>query len=188
MRSPNALTWLVVVAYFACVGQGAEPTVGSTSPSESPGATRRIGIYDSRAIAIAGISGKDLRERLNHMKAEYEKAKAEGNQKRVQELKAEGIAGQNRLHKQGFSTAPVDDILAYIKNSLPEIRQKARVEAIVSKWDKETLAKYKDAELVDVTMALVDAFHPNEKQRKYAVEIQKHAPIPLDQAEKIKDW
>jgi hypothetical protein len=59
---------------------------------------------------------------------------------------------------------------------------------LVSKWDQETLAKYPSAELVDVTMMLVDAFQPNERQRQSAIEIQKHEPIPLEDAEKIKDW
>ena len=58
---------------------------------------------------------------------------------------------------------------------------------LLSKWDKDGLARYKDAELVDVTMALVDAFSPGERQRKTVIEIQKHEPIPLEQAEQIKD-
>lgn len=59
--------------------------------------------------------------------------------------------------------------------------------ALVSKWDKDGLARYRDAELVDVTMALVDALNPNDRQRKSAIEIQKHEPIPLEKAEGIKD-
>ena len=89
---------------------------------------------------------------------------------------------------QGFSTASVDDILKHIKDSLPTIEQKACVDVIVSKWDEKTLAKHKSAKRVDVTIMLVDAFHPNEKQRKSALEIQKATPISLEQAEKIKDW
>ncbi len=58
---------------------------------------------------------------------------------------------------------------------------------LVSKWDKETLAKHPSAELIDVTMHLVDAFNPNERQRKSAVEIQKHQPISLEEADKIDD-
>jgi hypothetical protein len=57
----------------------------------------------------------------------------------------------------------------------------------VSKWDKANLAKHPSAELVDVTSALIDAFNPSDRGRKYAIDIQKHDPIPLEQAEKIKD-
>jgi len=88
---------------------------------------------------------------------------------------------------QGFSTAPVDNILEHIKDRLPAVKQKAGVSVLVSKWDKKTLAKYPSAELVDVTPELIDAFDPNERQRKSAIAIQKHKPISLKQAENIKD-
>jgi hypothetical protein len=52
---------------------------------------------------------------------------------------------------------------------------------------KAGLAKHINAEVVDVTMALVEAFKPNERQRKSAITIQQHDPIPLDRAEKIRD-
>jgi anti-sigma factor ChrR (cupin superfamily) len=150
----------------------------------------RVGTYDSRAIAVASVDSERCSKQtewLKNLKAEQDKAKAEGNQKRVAELEAEGQAHLKLRHKQGFSTAPVDDILANIKDKMPDIAKAANVSAIVSKWDKETLAKYKSAELVDVTMALVDALHPNERQRKWAVEIQKHPPITLEEAENLKD-
>ncbi len=75
----------------------------------------------------------------------------------------------------------------HIKDQMPEIAKAADVGLIVSKWDKDTLARYKSAELVDVTMALVDAFQPNDRQRQSAIEIQKHEPIPLDKAGKLDD-
>jgi hypothetical protein len=124
---------------------------------------------------------------MGDLKAERDKAKATGDQKRVAELEAEGAARQQIMHKQAFSTAPVTNILEQIKDRLPAIKEKDGVIDLVSKWDKPGLAKYKDAEVVDVTMALVDAFNPNDRQRKSAMEIQKNDPIPLEQAEKIKD-
>ncbi|MFA6290692.1 MAG: hypothetical protein WC637_02860 [Victivallales bacterium] len=157
----------------------------SASPSS---AKTRVGVYDSRAIAVAFINSQVYKDtdgkKLNEMIAEHDKAKAEGNKKRVDELEAWGKEQQTLLHKQGFSTAPVDGILIHIKDQMPEIAKTAGVVAIVSKWDKETLAKYKSAELVDVTMALVNAFHPTERQLKAAIEIQKHDPLPLEQIDK----
>jgi hypothetical protein len=151
----------------------------------------RIGVYDSRAIAVAFVGSPVYKatngKKLTEMMAEHEKAKAEGNQKRIAELEAWGKAQQALLHKQGFSTAPVDNILQQVDDRLPAIKQKADVTVLVSKWDKETLAKHPSAELIDVTMDLVDAFNPNERQRKSAVEIQKHQPISLEEADKIDD-
>ncbi|MFA5393666.1 MAG: hypothetical protein WC081_01500 [Candidatus Ratteibacteria bacterium] len=147
----------------------------------------RVGTYDSRAVAAAYVGTTAFNKDMKELTTKYEKAKNEGNKKRMAELEAQGKAQQVLLHKQGFSTAPVDNILEHIKGKLPEIARKSGVEVIVSKWDKKTLAKYKSAEFVDVTMALVDALQPNDRQRKSAIEIQKHKPISLRQAGNIND-
>ena len=89
------------------------------------------------------------------------------------------MAWQEKAHRQAFGTAPVDDLLLYITNALPEIRKDAGVTAIISKWDEPQLRKHPGAQIVDVTMKLVDAFHPNERQRKAAIEIRRRKPIAL---------
>jgi len=80
-----------------------------------------------------------------------------------------------------------DSVLAHIQDRLPEIAKAAGVGPIVSKWDMDALARYKSAELVDVTMPLVNAFPPNERQLKFAIDIQQQAPIPLADAGKTAD-
>jgi hypothetical protein len=175
--------WMACMVLFltAFAGYAGSRAGAEDKPKE------RIGIYDSRAIAVA-FSGSEAHEKLlSNRKAEFEKAKAAGDEKRVAELKKEGAEEQKLRHKQGFSTAPVDDILECIKDAQAAIKQKANVTVLVSKWDKESLAKHLSAEQIDITMDLVDAFHPKERQRKSALEIQKSQPIPLEQADKIKD-
>jgi len=171
----------VVVSMMALTGCAREsaPTRARTR--------ERIGVYDSRAIAVAFAGSEVFNKWMSALREEHEKAKAAGDQKRVAELEAEVAERQKSMHKQGFSTAPVDNILEQIKDRLPAIRQGAGVGVLVSKWDKDTLAKHSSAERVDVTMELIDAFNPNERQRKSAIEIQKHKPIPLNQAESIRD-
>ena len=163
----------------------------ATALAQEPAAKVRVGIYDSRAIAVAFGGSEAFQastgKQLAALRAEYNEAKAAGNQKRVAELEAQGKAQQVLLHKQGFSTAPVDDILDHIKDKIPGIAKAAGVGPIVSKWDKDALAKYKSAELVDVTMPLVNAFHPIERQLKFAIDIQKQAPISLEEAEKMEN-
>ena len=160
------------------------------APAQETGASARVGVYDSRAVAVAfghsEVYEATVGKQLAAMTAEYNAAKAAGNQKRVAELEAQGQARQ-KLLMQGFSTAPVDDILKFIQDKIPAIAKAAGAGPIVSKWDRDALAKYKSAELVDVTMPLVNAFHPNERQLKFAIDIQKLAPIPLDEAEKMTD-
>ncbi len=148
----------------------------------------RIGTYDSRAIAVAFVGSEVYKstvgKKMVDMMAEYKKAEAEGDKKRVEEVKAWGEAQQALRHRQAFSTAPVDDILEHITDRLPAIKKQADAELLVSKWDEKTLARYRSAERVDVTMRLVEALKPNEKQKKSAVGIQEHDPVPL---EKMKD-
>lgn len=149
--------------------------------------TLGVGVYDSRAVAVAFVGTTAFNAWMGELQDEMDKAKSEGDKKKIKELKAEGKARQNQLHKQGFSTAPVDDLLIHIQDKLPEILKAANVEVLVSKWDEAALANYASSEHVDVTMVLVDAFQPNERQRQSAVEIQKHSPISLEQAEKMDD-
>lgn len=150
----------------------------------------RIGTYDSRSVAIAFVGSEVYKatagKKLADMMTEYKKAEAAGDTKRVEELKAWGEAQQALLHRQGFSTAPVDDILGYISEELPQIKKQANIDLLVSKWDTKALAKHKTAERVDVTMSLVAAFRPNEKQKKSAIEIQKHDPVPLKKMKEHK--
>lgn len=150
-------------------------------------AKERIGIYDSRAVAVAFAGSLVHEKQLRQLMAEHKKAKEAGELETVARLEAEAKARQMKAHKQAFGTAPVDDILAHITNVLPEIQRTADVTAILSKWDKTGLKTHPGAEKVDVTMMLVDAFEPNERQRESAIEIQKHKPISLKQAERSED-
>ena len=185
------MTTARMMAAALCLVLWATPALAGEPAAKPADAKVRIGVYDSRAIVVAFFGSEAFKasdgKELADKKAEYDKAKAEGNQARVAELEAWGKALQIRLHKQGFSTAPVDDILKHVKDKMPEIAKSAGVGPIVSKWDKATLAKYMSAEQVDITMALINAFHPTEGQLKAAIDIQKKTPISLKEAENIND-
>lgn len=138
--------------------------------------TERIGVYDSRAVAIAFAGSSFQQQRMNSLKEAHLRAKESGASGEMARLVAEVKKQQADLHLQGFSTAPVDDLLAYIASELPKLEAEARVTKLVSKWNASELKKYANAEQVDVTMKLVDAFQPSDQQRKYAIEIQKREP------------
>jgi len=166
----------VSLAASGCASKPAEP-------AKSP--TEKIGVYDSRAVAIAWVGTEAFNQSMDALRKESEKAKATGDRERAAALEKEGAAMQQRLHTQGFSTAPVDDILAHFQDQLAQIRVATGAAALVSKWDEAALAKHAGAEQLDVTEKLVDALHPNDRQRKSALEIVKSKPIPLAQAEKL---
>ncbi len=115
---------------------------------------------------------------LNDLRAEHKKAKAAGDVKRVKELDVEGPALQELMHKQGFSTWPVDNILEKIEGKVAEIATQADVEVIVSKWD--IVYRGSAVEFVDVTDLMVKPFNPNKATLKIIKDIQKQAPVPLE--------
>jgi len=146
---------------------------------KSDGPKVRVGIYDSRAVAVAFAHSDWNEKRLEPKMAEMEKAKAIGDTKKIKELDEWGKAQQAKFHRQGFSTTSVDDILEYIKDNLPQIAEDANVIALVSKWDKKTLNRYKAAELIDVTDQMAAQFNPDEKTLKTIEQLKEKKPIPL---------
>jgi hypothetical protein len=177
--------WMEVTLSATAVLAAACVRAPAAAPAEG---VRRIGVYDSRAVAVAWVGSPTFNATMKPLYDEAATAKAAGDAERLKEINAKGEARQRQLHMQGFSTAPVDDILAHLGERLPAIRQTAGVATLVSKWDKAALARYEGAERVDVTMALVDALEPNARQRQCAVSVQQHKPVPLWQARLLKDW
>jgi hypothetical protein len=82
------------------------------------------------------------------------------------------------VHHQGFGTHPVDDILETIPQEIARIKNEMHLTALVSRWDKKGLATQTAAQKVDVTDQLIEAFHPSERQRRHAIEIQAAKPVP----------
>lgn len=144
----------------------------------------RVGTFDSRAVAVAYAGSPGFDAKLKQMREQYQKAKAAGNQDKVKQLEAEGRAGQDQLHQQGFSTASVDNILAQIRDKLPAIAKEAGVDVLVSKWD----LVYRDpaAQTVDVTELIIKPFEPKPRTLQTIKELMKQQPISLEQAKKLK--
>lgn len=182
MKGPHALFCCLLLIAQVCRAEVSE------SKEDADSSVKRIGTYDSRAIAVAFVGSEIYRatagKKMAEVMTELRKAESEGDQEQIRELKDWGKARQELRHRQGFSTAPVDDILAHISKKLPGIRKRTGVDLLVSKWDAKTLAKYKSAEQIDVTMSLVDAFNPNERQKGRAISVQKHNPVPLEKMQK----
>jgi hypothetical protein len=132
-----------------------------------------------------------FKNRMSEQKAEYEKAKAVGDKKRGEEMEARSASGiwpdtgwpQNpaqgeMIHKQAFSTWPVDNILERIKGKLPEVARQADVDVIISKWD--LTYQRPEIELVDVTPLLVKLLVDDEKSLEDALKIRDMRPVPRE--------
>src|ERR1035437_10096947 len=152
---------------------------GAATFAQSKENTVRVGVYDSRAIAVAYGNSAEFRKSLEAVTADYKQAKAAKDDKRVKEIDAQMKAGQRRSHEQGFSTGSVANIMAKIKDSLPGVAKKAGVDVIVSKW--EVNYQSPGVKVVDVTDDLVALFHVSEKGLEWAKGIKTQQPVPLEQ-------
>jgi hypothetical protein len=171
-----------IVLILAALGTAGMARLGTptTAPAAPPANMVRIGTYDSRAVAVAfGRSGL-WKQQLAAKMDEQRQAKAAGDKKKLDELEAWGAAEQRRLHRQGFSTEPVDNILKQIADELPQVANDIRVVAIVRQADWRDDGQ---VELIDVTDRLVQCFNPDEKTQKIIADLRARPPVDLDALE-----
>jgi hypothetical protein len=167
---------------MAIVLAAAGNTLGQ-NPATRPSEKIRIGTYNTRAVALVYLRSASNDE-VAKLRGEIEKAKAAGDEKRVQELMPQGERGQRRAHAQVFSNAPIDNILPKLRDSMPAVAKKANVAAIIPSADWYDPA----VELVDVTDLLVEQFKPTAETRKIMAELSKNQPVDLVEAVMMKDW
>jgi hypothetical protein len=164
----------------------AEPAAKDARPAAKP---LRVGTFDSRAVALAYYRkfyrSPEFVARLKKLKEEHDRAKTAGDQEKAKKLEAEGRAEQDHSHSQVFGSAPIDEILAKVKERLPEIAKQAGVELIASKWSVTYQAP--GAQLVDVTEPMAKLFQPDEQTLKILRDLVKHPPVPAEELRKHTD-
>lgn len=166
---------LVLIA-FACVfAASAQKT---TKPV-------RVGVFDSRAVAVAFAASLYNKKELNGKIAERDTAKAAGDTKKADELERWGKERQAMMHRQGYGTASVRNLLEYIKSDLPKIAKEAGVDVIVSKWD--IVFKGEAVEFMDVTDSIAKPFNPDAKTLKQIEDIKKVKPLTEEEVANLKD-
>jgi hypothetical protein len=152
---------------------------GATAWAQSQEKALRVGVYDSRAVAVAWGNSAEFHKSLEATTADYKKAKEAKDDKRVKEIETKMKAQQRRLHEQGLSTGSVASIMAKVKERLPEVAKKAGVDVIVSKWELNYQSP--EAKVVDVTDDVVALFNVSPKGLEWVKQIKAHAPLPIEQ-------
>jgi hypothetical protein len=174
---------------MAVLGVSGIASAGEEVAPKPEKAKFRLGVFDSRAVAVAYAHSKIGQEKIGQeiqgLKKELDAAEAAGDKAKADEIRAEGKAGQERLHQQGFGTASVKKYLDPVKDKIPQVAKDAGVDVIVSKWD----LTYQNpaVETVDVTDEVVKLFEPSERVVKMVQEMKKHPPMDEDDVRKIKD-
>jgi hypothetical protein len=175
--------------FFGLLGiaaTGAEPAAKGNGQAAKP---LRVGTFDSRAVALAYYRkfyrSPEFVARMKKLKEEHDRAKAAGDQEKAKKLKAEGRGEQEHSHGQVFGSAPIDEIVAKIKDQLPAIAKQAGVDLIVCKWSVTYRAS--DAQTVDVTEPMAKLFQPDEQTWKMLRELTKHPPVSAEELRKHTD-
>ena len=145
---------------------------------------RRVGVYDSRSIAFAYWTPEKRSEYVDGLQKQQKAATARGDDDEAKRLSDKIWAHRILLSMQVFSTAPVDNILDTIKGSLAQVKKRADIDLLASKWDRTSLSRYKEAEQVDVTLLLLAELDIEEKPLRYVWEMKRLPPEPLDRIEK----
>lgn len=175
MKTPPALA-----RYFTILSAAMLGVLGcATTTAQAQTNKFRVGVYDSRVIAVAYGNSTEFKEAMKPIEADYQKAKGARGEKRVKEIDASMKLKQRRAHEQGFSTGSVIPIMEKVKEQLPQIAQQAGVQIIVSKWELNHQSAA--VEIVDVTDKLVALFHVSERGLKWCKELQQKPPLPIEQ-------
>ena len=141
------------------------------------GTNMRIGVYDSRAIAIAHGSSTEGREFIMSIMTEMSKAKAEKNDSLMEHIEKKAKMYQVLSHLRAFSVGSVVDILEKHKPEVDQVAKEARVQAIVSKF--ELIHTASSVETVDVTLPLVLIFKPSEQVMQMISGIGEQEVMPM---------
>ena len=144
----------------------------------------RVGVYDSRAIAIAYGNSDHWSKILKEKQAALEQAKKEGDTEKVKEIEAWGPAQQAQAHLKAFGTAPVHECFDCVKDKIPQVAKAAGVDVIVSKWEFDYLAD--DADVVVVTMELAKLFNPSERGWKSIKSLKKWKPYSHEELQRLE--
>ncbi len=156
----------VVLGVWALGLQGQEPAVAASGKV-------RIGVYESRAIAIAWA--RSSHNPVGEKMKEYEVAKKANDKKKMAELEAWGPAHQRLLHFQGFGRVPVGDLLQPVHEPMRALLKEKNLAAIAMECDLVA----EGVEQVDITRELVMLFQPSEETLKYTDQIRGKQPLSL---------
>ena len=134
--------------------------------------TAKVGTFDRPSIVVAFYRSPMWSAKLKDALAERDKAKAAGDQKRVDELNKWGQDQQDLAHKQLAGEAPVDNILEMMKPMLATVEAQAKVASIVP----EVPGADKTAATVDVTDLLLDQLQADAQTRQMVEQLRKTKP------------
>ncbi|RIK88316.1 MAG: hypothetical protein DCC67_00695 [Planctomycetota bacterium] len=170
--------FVALIAMVAAIAggdlQAAEDPPGAAAPSKV-----RVGVYDSRSVALAFGRSQKSKAVVDQLLAEAQQAEKAGDLARLEVLKKKGSARQNLRHMQVFGNAPIHDMLPHLQPALAEQARAANLDLIVR--DVDIAFQAASVEVVDITQGLVDACQPTEETLEIIRQMKQHPPLPLEE-------
>ena len=158
----------MILVVLAFTGILACPTISNAQIKQ------RIGIFDSRSVAIAYGNSKFFKSPYPEISAGT-KAAREKNDKEIAKIEYQAKLHQAILHDQGFGKGSVNTITDLYKDRITAIARAKNLAAIVSKW--EVVYNNPDIELVDITDKIVAFFELSDKIKEGLKEVPDHEPV-----------
>ena len=149
-----------------------------SSYSQTESTKIRIGVFDSRCVAMA-YGRTDLFNEIKQMHDELKNAKELKDSVRVKELEALGPAKQKLIHLQVFGNGSIGNIIEKKKNEIQSIAKNNNISVVTSKW--ELVFMNESLERVDLTDKIVELFNPNEETLKMIEDMKTQNPVSLEE-------
>ncbi len=135
----------------------------------------RVGVYDSRAIAIACFNSNTYKDPMVELRNKMKNARDANDAKAIADIEREAVLRQGMGHEKGFGTGSVMTEIEIIKKELNELAKKEKLDLVLSKWE---LAFTGDNVLIiDITDKIARLFKPNEKVLGWLEELKKQNPV-----------
>ena len=163
-------TKLLALTFAVALAAGLAFCSATYGENPAPKSKLRIGTYKSYIIALAYYRSEVFQKQIADLSAQIEQAKADEKTELLKQLTAKSQALQQQVRGQLFGRAPVNNILANLKDALPGIAKASGVEIISGKVDYHS----PDVELLDITDALVQQFNPSDETLEAIKSMGKH--------------
>lgn len=138
-------------------------------------AQMRVGVFDSRVIALAHFRSAGFEGPMKELSARMKAAKEKDDKAEIARLQRQAQLHQAHMHDVVFGNASVNDFFPELKERFESAATEEKLSIIVSKW--EMPFKSPDVTLVDITDKLVEYYRPDENLRRMLDEVGKTEPV-----------
>jgi hypothetical protein len=172
----NRCRFLLLTGLTMLIAATGTALSGETKGSGGDDGVLRVGTFDNRAVALAYGRSEPFLSWVKGLHQRAAKARESNDEALLKEIEREAVEQQERLHKQVFGGASVDDILEKMKASLPGVARAAGVDLIV-KRPETMLYQATSVEVVDISREMADSFNPTKETRKILEQLLKTPPV-----------